>query len=77
VKAKVQADLALGNAAQIDHTPTFFINLTQIANPTSLQDFENVINAAIASSTGSTATIPTSTTTGAATSLQGATSTTK
>jgi protein-disulfide isomerase len=77
VKAKVQADLALGNAAQIDHTPTFFINLTQIANPTSLQDFQNVINAAIASSTGSTATIPTSTTTGAATSLQGATSTTK
>lgn len=55
VKNKVQADLALGNAAQIDHTPTFFINLTQIENPTSYQDFVKVLSAAIASSTGSQA----------------------
>jgi protein-disulfide isomerase len=76
VKAKVQADLVLGNAAQIDHTPTFFINLTQIANPSSLQDFQSVVDAAIASSTG-TAAIPATTSTGAAASLQGATSTAK
>ncbi len=57
VMARVQSDLALGNAAQVGHTPTFFINLTQIPNPTSLQDFENDLNAAIASSTGQAATL--------------------
>jgi protein-disulfide isomerase len=77
VKAKVQADLALGNAAQVDHTPTFFINLTQIANPSSLQNFQNDLNAAIASSTGLTATIPTGTSTSNNAMLRGATSTTK
>lgn len=51
VKAKVQADLASGNAAQIDHTPTFFINLVQIPNPQSLAEFQSDINAALASST--------------------------
>ena len=50
---KIQADVQGGNAAQIDHTPTFFVNLTQIPNPTSLQDFESVLNAAIASSSAS------------------------
>jgi protein-disulfide isomerase len=53
VKAKVQADLALGNAAQVDHTPTFFINLAQIPNPNSYADFQTALDAAIASSTGS------------------------
>jgi protein-disulfide isomerase len=43
-----------GNAAQIDHTPTFFVDLKQIPNPTSLADFEAMLNAAIASSTTST-----------------------
>lgn len=52
VAAKIQNDVTGGTAAQIDHTPTFFVNLTQIPNPTSLQDFENVLNAAVASSTG-------------------------
>ncbi len=51
VKSKIQHDLDTGNAAQIDHTPTFFINLTQIANPSSYADFKSVIDAAIASST--------------------------
>ena len=49
---KIQTDVNGGNAAQIDHTPTFFVNLQQIQNPTSLQDFENTLNAALASSTG-------------------------
>ena len=48
---KIQNDVNSGNAAQIDHTPTFFVNLQQIPNPTSLSDFENSINAALASST--------------------------
>jgi len=55
VKAKVQKDIDSGNAAQIDHTPTFFINLTQIPNPTSVTDFQSVIDAALASSTATTA----------------------
>jgi protein-disulfide isomerase len=48
---KIQADITSGNAAQVDHTPTFFVNQVQIPNPTSLADFESVINAALASST--------------------------
>jgi protein-disulfide isomerase len=51
VKAKVQKDLDSGNAAQVDHTPTFFVNLAQIPNPTSYAAFKAVIDAALASST--------------------------
>ena len=51
VAQKIQTDVDSGTAAQIDHTPTFFVNLKQIPNPTSLADFESVLNAAIASST--------------------------
>ncbi len=51
VKAKVQHDMDTGNAAQIDHTPTFFVNLTQIPNPQSLAEFKAVIDAALATST--------------------------
>ncbi len=54
--ARVQRDLTTGNAAQINHTPTFFVDLTQIQNPNGLQQFEQVIDAALASSTGKTAT---------------------
>lgn len=52
VANKIQTDVNGGNAAQIDHTPTFFVNLQQIPNPSGLSDFENTLNAAIASSTG-------------------------
>lgn len=48
---KIQADVAGGTAAQIDHTPTFFVNLKQIPNPTSLDSFKSTLDAAIASST--------------------------
>lgn len=51
VLQKIQTDVNSGNAAQIDHTPTFFMNLAQIQNPGSLSDFESVLNAALASST--------------------------
>jgi protein-disulfide isomerase len=52
VASKIQTDVNGGNAAEIGHTPTFFINLQQIPNPSGLSDFENTLNAAIASSTG-------------------------
>ncbi len=52
---KIQTDVNGGNAAQINHTPTFFLNLQQIPNPTSYDDFAATINAALASSTGSSA----------------------
>lgn len=51
VAAKIANDVAGGNAAAIDHTPTFFVNLKQIPNPTSYDDFKATIDAAIASST--------------------------
>lgn len=51
VKEKVQADLTLGNQAAVDRTPTFFVNLTKIPNPQSLEAFKQVIDAALASST--------------------------
>ncbi len=51
VKSKVQHDTDTANAAQVDHTPTFFVNLTQIPNPKSYADFKSTIDAALASST--------------------------
>ncbi|HUC31348.1 MAG TPA: thioredoxin domain-containing protein [Candidatus Paceibacterota bacterium] len=51
VAEKIQTDVNGGTAAQIDHTPTFFVNLQQIPNPTSLAGFEATLNAAVASST--------------------------
>ena len=57
VTDKIQNDVAGGNTAQINHTPTFFVNLAQIPNPNSLTDFENVLNDAIASATPASATV--------------------
>jgi protein-disulfide isomerase len=51
VKDKVKHDADTGNAAQIDHTPTFFINLTEIQNPNNYAEFKSDIDAALASST--------------------------
>ena len=52
-KSKIQNDTALGNTAQVDHTPTFFVNLTQIPNPGDYSTFKKDIDAALASSTAS------------------------
>lgn len=49
VKNKIQADISSGNDASVDHTPTFFVNLTQIQNPNSYEEFKSVIDAALAS----------------------------
>jgi len=51
VVQKVNADAASGNAARVNHTPTFFINLVEIKNPTNYDAFKSVIDAALASST--------------------------
>jgi len=57
VVARVQRDITTANAAQVDHTPTFFINLAQIQNPTGLQQLEQELDAALASSSASTSLI--------------------
>ncbi len=49
VKHKVQSDLDGGTKAQIDHTPTFFINGTQIPNPSNYDDLKSAIDKALAS----------------------------
>jgi protein-disulfide isomerase len=48
VTARVQRDIDSGNAAQIDHTPTFFINLKQIQNPNGYAPFAALLDAALA-----------------------------
>jgi protein-disulfide isomerase len=48
VMNKIQADVAGGTAAQIDHTPTFFVNDAQIQNPAGLDAFKQVIDQALA-----------------------------
>jgi protein-disulfide isomerase len=56
---KIQTDVNGGNTAQIDHTPTFFINLQQIQNPTNYADFANTVTQAVAAAqASSTATSP-------------------
>lgn len=53
-KARVQRDIDSGNAAQINHTPTFFVNLMQVQNPDGLQQFQQIIDQALASSSATT-----------------------
>ncbi len=48
VAKKVANDTASGTAASIDHTPTFFVNLKQIQNPTTYDQFKSVIDQALA-----------------------------
>lgn len=51
VKQRVQTDVTSANAADVNHTPTFFVNLAQIKNPNNLEEFKAIIDAALASST--------------------------
>ena len=48
---RVTKQLALGDNAQIDHTPTFFVNLKQIPNPPTYDAFSSIINSALSTST--------------------------
>jgi protein-disulfide isomerase len=56
VRTRVQRDIDSGNAAQVDHTPTFFIDLTQIQNPSSYANFKTVLDSALAAQTVATST---------------------
>ena len=47
VRNKVESDLNGGNAANIDHTPTFFINGKEISNPQSIQVFKDDLDQAL------------------------------
>ncbi len=47
VGSKIQTDVQTANAALIDHTPTYFVNMKQIPNPGSYKDFKAVIDAAL------------------------------
>lgn len=49
VKEKITSDAAGANAAKVDHTPTFFVNLKQIPNPRNYNDFKSLIEAELAS----------------------------
>lgn len=51
VRDRIQQDVNTATTAQVDHTPTFFINLTQIQNPNGYDAFKAVLDAALASST--------------------------
>jgi protein-disulfide isomerase len=51
---KIQADISGGNSAQIDHTPTFFVNLKQIPNPASYSDFAATLTQALSTSSATT-----------------------
>lgn len=48
VKNKIRNDSDGGNRSQVDHTPTFFINRTQITNPSSYADLKSAIDKALA-----------------------------
>lgn len=50
VMGKIQTDAAGATSAQVDHTPTFFVNLKQVQNPTSYDDFKSILDKALASS---------------------------
>ncbi len=50
VKNKITADVTSANAAQVDHTPTFFVNLKQISNPANYDEFKTVLDAALKAS---------------------------
>jgi protein-disulfide isomerase len=52
VNNRIQADLQEGTKLGIDSTPTFFIDGKKISNPTSLEAFNKVIDAAIEQKTG-------------------------
>ncbi|MBI4068079.1 DsbA family protein [Candidatus Kaiserbacteria bacterium] len=48
VRDKIQSDASAGSTADVNHTPTFFLNNTQIPNPQSYEQFKSVLDAALA-----------------------------
>ena len=51
IAARVERDVTSGTAAEVDHTPTFFVNNVQIPNPTGYNDFAKVLDAELAKNT--------------------------
>jgi protein-disulfide isomerase len=47
IKAKVDKDYASGISYKIDSTPTFFLNGQKIKNPRSIDEFRQLVNAAL------------------------------
>lgn len=47
VTGKIASDVAGANSAQVDHTPTFFVNLKQIPNPANYNELKAVLDAAL------------------------------
>jgi len=50
VTDKIKSDVDGGNAAGVAQTPTFYVNLKQIQNPSSYEQFKTIIDQALASS---------------------------
>ena len=48
VSDKINGDVSTANAANVNHTPTFFLNNTQIPNPKSYDEFKSILDAALA-----------------------------
>ncbi len=63
VANKIQSDVQGGNAAAIDHTPTFFVDQKQIPNPQNYADFAAALDAALGSSAASSSATSTPTAT--------------
>ena len=51
VMDRISRDVTTGDQAKIDHTPTFFLNESQIPNPEGYAPFATILENAIASST--------------------------
>lgn len=50
VKTKIQNDVKSANDSSLDHTPTFFINLKEIPNPQSYDEFKSAVDTALQNS---------------------------
>lgn len=48
VLSKIQKDVDGANAIGVDRTPTFYVNLKQIPNPSSEEEFKSILDAALA-----------------------------
>jgi protein-disulfide isomerase len=63
VMDKISNDVTGANTASVDHTPTFFVDLKQIQNPTSYADFKATLDAVISATQRGSITVGSSTAT--------------
>src|SRR3989344_6276182 len=50
VKTEIEADVKSGRDANLNHTPTFFVNLKEIPNPKSYAELKSIIDKALKNS---------------------------